>query len=75
MSWSSKDLWRGKGRRENVNDVWGWESPEERLKRYAKVSPERKMQALEEMRRFLLKARPLNRRTGVRKTGGQRKHV
>lgn len=40
-----------------MKNVWGWESSKDRLKRYSCISAKRKMEALEDMRQFILKVR------------------
>jgi hypothetical protein len=49
-----------------MKDLWGWELPEDRLKRYGRTSPRRKLEALEEMRRFILKYGIKKRRAALR---------
>jgi hypothetical protein len=44
-----------------MKNVWGWESPQDRLKRHAGISSKRRMEALEGMRQFLLKVRRSSR--------------
>ena len=41
--------------KQGLTNVWGWETSAARLKRYARVSPQCKMEALEEMRLFVVK--------------------
>ena len=48
-----------------MTDVWGWESSEARTRRYSIISPRRKMEALEEMRQFVVKYRVCNERSLV----------
>lgn len=41
---------------------FGWESDDERLKRYMKISPLKKLKWLEEMRKFMLSTTPKHKR-------------
>jgi hypothetical protein len=38
-----------------MKNSWGWETPEDRLKRHARIPMKRKLQALEQMRKLILK--------------------